>query len=149
MQVRDLMKAPVLTAAPGDTAADVARTMEERKVGAVIVCEGKQVAGIFTDRDFLHVAAKRLDPTTAAVRDHMTAGIQSVSPRDDIAVACRRMVEGRFRHLPVVEKGDLVGMISMRDLLTWAAREMFAADELPRIEESQQLIGLAVEGNER
>lgn len=149
MQVRDLMTPNVLTAGANDTVAEVAKHMAARKVGAVVLTDGgPEPIGIFTDRDFLKVAAQGLDPTKASVRDHMTTGVQSVAPRADIAEACRTMIECKFRHLPVVDKDNLIGIISMRDLLTWAAREMFAAEELAQIDRSQEILTLAVEGSE-
>lgn len=149
MQVRDLMTPNVLTAGASDTVAEVAQRMAARKVGAVVLTGGgPEPIGIFTDRDFLRVAAKGLDPAKTTVGDHMTTGVQSVAPRADIAEACRAMIDCQFRHLPVVDKDNLVGIISMRDLLTWAAKEMFAAEELAQIDRSQEILTLAVEGSE-
>lgn len=148
MQIRDLMTPNVVTASAGDSVAQIARAMEERRIGAVVLTDGGKIEGIFTDRDFMYVAAKGLDPNTAPVRDHMTTGVMLIEPRDDAAEACRKMVEGRFRHLPVSEKGNLVGMISMRDLLTWAAKEMFAAEELAQVERGQEILTTALEGAE-
>lgn len=147
MQARDVMAKPVLTASPGETVAAVAKLMEERRVGSVVLVEGDEIAGIFTDRDFLRVAARGLDPKKAKVAEHMTKGIRSIPPRTDVVEAGRLMSEHGFRHLPVVEKGELVGIISMRDLLTWSVRELHTAEELAQIEKGQEVLTLAVEGN--
>ena len=148
MQVRDLMTPNIVTANPNESVADIARAMAERHIGAVVLTEGEdKIIGIFTDRDFLRVAAKGLDPNATPARDHMTPGVESVTPRDDVSDAAHKMVEGKFRHLPVCEKGIPIGMISMRDLLTWAAKEMFSAEELGQIERGQEIISVALEGN--
>jgi CBS domain-containing protein len=148
MQVRDLMAKPVLTATPAATVAAIAKLMSERKVGSVVLCEAAgAIAGIFTDRDFLNVAAKGLDPKKTKVADHMTKGIESIAPRIDVVDAGRLMSERGFRHLPVVEKGELVGIISIRDLLAWSVRELQSAEELAQIEKGQELLAIAVEPN--
>lgn len=147
MQVRDLMTKGVLTATPGETLAAIAKLMNERKVGSVVLCEGAQIAGIFTDRDFLNVAAKGLDPKKTKIADHMTKGIESVPSRADVVDAARLMSERGFRHLPVVDKGELVGIISIRDLLSWSVRELQSAEELAQIEKGQELLAIAVEPN--
>lgn len=147
MQVRDLMAKEVLTAPPDASIEDVAKNMQDRSVGSVVIVDGGKIAGIFTERDFLRAAADGAQPRTTKVRDHMTTETRSVPSRTDVVEAGRIMSEHGFRHLPVVDKGDLVGMVSMRDLLAWSVREMHTAEELAQIEKGQEVLTLAVEGN--
>lgn len=147
MQARDLMATNVITASPDATLEELARLMKDKGVGSVVLLDGKKIAGIFTERDFLRTAAAGLQPRSTAVREHMSAEIQSISPRTDVVEAGRLLADRGFRHLPVVEKGELVGILSMRDLLNWSVREMHTADELAQVEKGQEVLSVVVEGS--
>jgi CBS domain-containing protein len=116
MKVRDVMTQVVLTAAVGTTIAEAASLMAQRRVGSALVTEGERLLGIFTERDIVKALSQDSSATNQAIEHWMTRGPQTSSPDATVEEALQRMVDGNFRHLPVVEGGRLVGMISMRDI---------------------------------
>ena len=113
---RDHMSRDLLTVGPGDPLGEVAQRMVDRDVGAVIVLEGEALAGILTERDILRAVARGLRDDTR-VADCMTAHPETIGPDDTTEHAAVLMLHGGFRHLPVTEKDELVGVISIRDLV--------------------------------
>ena len=108
----------LLTAPSSMTVADAARLMKQRNVGAMMVVDDGRLAGVFTERDGLfRVLAAGLDGATTPLSAVMTANPRTISPDRSFAHALGFMHEGRFRHLPVVEDGRPIGMISVRDAL--------------------------------
>jgi CBS domain-containing protein len=92
--------------------------MIERKVGAVLVTnEAGELVGILTERDFLTKVAGKAGYESLPVRQYMTSAPETVSSSDLLAVALAKMDAGGYRHLPVVEAGKPVGVISVRDIL--------------------------------
>jgi CBS domain-containing protein len=128
--VLDRKGATITAVAPTDTVLEAARRMNERRIGAVVVLDGEQLLGIFTERDVLmRVVAQERAPSETLVRDVMTAPVRTISPETDLQ-ACEKLVtEHRIRHLPVVQDGRLVGVISAGDLLR---NELEARDETIR-----------------
>lgn len=117
----------VLTISPNETLEQAAQAMMERRVGsAVVVSKGVNV-GIVTERDVLRAVARGTVPWSTKISEVMTAGPVSIPPHVDTAEATQLMLENGFRHLPVVENGSLVGIVSLRDLLVAAYRPMEAA----------------------
>jgi CBS domain-containing protein len=110
------MSRDLLTVAPGDAIAEVAQRMVERDVGAVIVLEGAALAGILTERDVLRAVAAGIQDDTV-VSDWMTRDPETMAPEDTTQHAAVLMIHGGFRHLPLVEGDDVVGMLSIRDLM--------------------------------
>lgn len=97
---------------------DVARTMSERNIGAIAVLDSGKLVGIFSERDVLtRIVAEGRNPDDTRVDSVMTRNIIVAAPADDINEALQKMHECNCRHLPVVHGGNLVGMISIRDLL--------------------------------
>jgi CBS domain-containing protein len=97
---------------------DVARYMTERRVGAVAVLEGTRLAGIVSERDIMgRVVARSLDPDRTPVSEVMTRDLVVAQTGDTHEDGLRKMKQAGCRHLPVVEEGELVGMVSQRDLL--------------------------------
>lgn len=116
--VADHMSRNVLTVAPDATVADAARSMGERGVGAVLVLEGARLLGIFTERDVLKVVAAGLEAAgTMPISSLMTRYPETIEPSDTTEHAAALMVHGGFRHLPVVDAGTVVGIVSIRDLM--------------------------------
>ena len=100
------------------TVRDVARTMSEHKIGAIAVLDAGKLAGIFSERDIVtRIVAEGRNPDETHVGSVMTKELIVASPSDDINEALQKMQECNCRHLPVVHRGNLVGMISIRDLL--------------------------------
>ena len=97
---------------------DAARLMRDQNVGAVLVTDGASLQGVFTERDALfRVLAAGREPGTTKVADVMTRGPQTIHPDKPFVEALRLMLEGGFRHVPVVEDGRVLGMVSVRDAL--------------------------------
>ena len=98
---------------------DAAIMMNEHKIGALVVCNG-ECEGMFTERDMLRrVVAERRDPAKTKVNDVMTRDIVVGTPDMDIEEARSIMKTRRIRHLPIVDDGRVVGMISIGDLNAW------------------------------
>jgi len=136
MQVRSGMSTSVVTVAPGATLHDAAESMAGRRVGAAVVLDPEQPGpGIITERDVLNSVAKGQDPTTELVKDHLSAQITFASPEWSLERAAEAMVRGGFRHLVVVDGGEMVGVLSMRDIVRCWVQDG-ATSELPR-EETQ------------
>lgn len=108
----------VVTVQPTDTASAAAKVMKDANVGAVIVAErGKKALGIFTERDLCRrVAAEGLDAAKTAVSEVMTKNVISVDASEPLDRVFEQLSDGRFRHLPITENGEVVGMVSLSDL---------------------------------
>lgn len=117
--IRSIIEQQDLVTAPGDTTViAAARLMKENHVGALMVVEQGKLAGVFTERDALfRVIAEGRDVQGTQVADVMTRNPQTIHPDKPFADALHVMYEGGFRHVPVVEDGRPVGMISARDAL--------------------------------
>jgi CBS domain-containing protein len=108
----------IVTAAADTTVGDAARLMRENHIGAVLVVANGKLAGIFTERDALfRVVAEGLDVKTTLLAEVMTRNPQTVRPDQPFSAALQMMYGGKFRHVPVVENGLPVGIISARDAL--------------------------------
>lgn len=102
---------------PRDTVRQAAHLMREKKIAAVLVMEGERLVGIVTERDMtVRVVAAGLDAETTPVGDMMTRDPDTLAPNDTASDAIRMMKSRNYRHLPVVEGGTVVGMVSVRDL---------------------------------
>ena len=109
---------PLFHVPPTASVRDVARTMSERNIGAIAVLDSGKLVGIFSERDVLtRIVAEGRNPDDTRVDSVMTKDIIVAAPADDINDALQKMHERNCRHLPVVQGGNLVGMISIRDLL--------------------------------
>ncbi len=118
MQVRDGMSEVVLTIGPGHTLRVASRLMAERKVGAAVVIDPDEPGpGILTERDVLESIAQGQDPDTERAADHLTGNIVLAAPSWSLEEAAVAMVKGGFRHLVVVDGGDIAGVVSMRDIV--------------------------------
>ncbi len=115
-RVIDLMAGDLLTVEADALLADAARSMHDRRVGAVLVLEGERLVGVFTERDILRAVADGLTGA-ATVGDWMTRGPETIEPDATAEHAAVLMIHGGFRHLPVVSEGKVVGILSIRDLM--------------------------------
>ena len=113
-----IMTADVFTTGPDAPVAEVAAAMVRGRVGSAVVTQGPVVVGIFTERDVLRAAASRADLTVSPVSRWMTADPQTADPEVDSDRATEVMLAMGFRHLPVMEGNTLVGIVSLRDLLS-------------------------------
>ena len=109
---------PLIHADRSDNVRKVAERMSEKNVGAVAVLDNGKLVGVFSERDVMaRVVARGLNPEKTSVEDVMTRSIVVAEPGEDIDSALKKMNSIGCRHLPVVDGGKLVGMISLRDLL--------------------------------
>ncbi|HLK42787.1 MAG TPA: CBS domain-containing protein [Thermoleophilia bacterium] len=113
--VGTLMSRKLLCAAAGDSLTDAAHRMAERRVGAILVTEDDNLVGILTERDIMRAVGS--GDITGTVDDWMTHDPLTVDPGASIGEAAMLMVHGGFRHVPIVDAGKLVGIVSIRDLL--------------------------------
>lgn len=112
----------VFSVAPTLSIADAVAEMNSHRVGAVLIIDNGKLVGIFTERDVLRrVVGAGLDPKRSLVADAMTAGVITVNPQTTIDQAMEIFTEKRLRHLPVLDKGELVGTISIGDVTRWMA----------------------------
>jgi len=121
MNVATILKAKgtdVETVSPSVTLGEAARLLAAKRIGAVLVMEGQRLAGILSERDIVkaigHSGVEALDRTA---REVMTSRIVTCELNDSVDELMDRMTEGRFRHLPVIEGGELVGIISIGDVV--------------------------------
>jgi len=147
MQVRDIMHTDVKVTSPEDTFEQVARALHEHEISSVVVMDGANLAGIVTERDLVNLVSEGGDPKATKIGERMTRDLDTVGPRTDIAEAADHMARLKIRHLPVLEEGELVGIISIRDLTNWAVQELTAGHELPDLERSHATLRSAVEIN--
>jgi CBS domain-containing protein len=133
MKVREGMSDVVLTVGPARTLRDAAAAMTERRVGAAVVVDPEAPGpGVITERDILRSVAAGEDPDSQLVAQHLTANLVFASPEWSLERAAAAMVRGNFRHLVVVEGGELVGMLSMRDIVRcWTAEGATSEVEAP------------------
>jgi CBS domain-containing protein len=110
------MSRSLLTISASATLGEAARAMSERGVGAVVVLEGDAIAAILTERDVLKAVAAGQDGGMP-VTEWMTRHPETIEPTDTTDLAASLMIHGGFRHLPVVEGGTVVGIVSIRDLM--------------------------------
>jgi CBS domain-containing protein len=129
IEVSHAMSNLVLTIGPEHTVRDAARSMADRKVGAAIVIDPDSPGfGIITERDILNSIAEGQDPDHELVRDHLTEEIIVAAPDWSLDRAAETMVEGGFRHLLVVDGGDLRGVLSMRDIVRcWTEQHVISS----------------------
>lgn len=107
----------VYTICPDATLADVAATLVENNCGSLVVCENDRMIGIITERDILRACARQKPLDQTSVRRAMTANVITAEPTDDVNTVMGLMTDHRIRHLPVLENGNLAGMISIGDLV--------------------------------
>jgi CBS domain-containing protein len=118
VEVRDGMSSVVLTVGPHHTLREAAQAMSERGIGAAIVVDPDQPGpGIFTERDLLDSLGRGQDPEAERVSDHLSADLTFAAPDWSLERAAEEMVRGSFRHLIVVDGGELAGIVSMRDIV--------------------------------
>ena len=118
MQVRQGMSEVVLTVGPGHSLREAAEAMCRRNVGAAVVIDPDAAGpGVITERDVLQAIGWGQDPDKERVADHLTSDLTFASPDWSLEQAAAAMVRGGFRHLVVVEGGELAGILSMRDIV--------------------------------
>jgi CBS domain-containing protein len=118
VQVRDGMSEVVLTVGPQHTLLEAAQAMAGRGVGAAVVLDPDQPGpGIVTERDVLQSLGAGQDPASERIADHLSTELTFAAPDWSLERAAEEMVRGGFRHLVVIDGGELAGIVSMRDIV--------------------------------
>src|SRR5579862_8507619 len=118
MHVREGMSESVLSIGPSHTLRDAAQAMCRRNVGAAVVLDPDAPGpSVITERDILLAVGRGEDPNQELVGDHLTSNLILAAPDWSLERAAATMVRGRFRHLVVYERGELAGILSMRDIM--------------------------------
>ena len=118
MRVSEGMSSVVLTVGPDHCLRDAARQMAKRGVGAAVVLDPEQPGpGIITERDILIALGEGQDPDTEKVCEHLSENLTFAAPDWSLERAAEEMVRGGFRHLVVIDGGETVGVLSMRDIV--------------------------------
>ena len=117
-ELRQVMSTDLVTL-PGSTAmAEAAQRMVRRGIGSVMVVDGAMLSGILTERDVLRAASRATDMASDPISRWMTPDPTTCRPDTTTEAAAELMLSGGFRHLPVVNEGDLIGIVSLRDVLS-------------------------------
>jgi len=133
--VHDILKVKgnaVWSVNPKNTVKDTLKLMAEKNIGAVLVLEGKKIAGIFSERDFAkHSAKHSLKLEEVPIKDMMTSQIISVAPSQSTEECMAVMTSKHIRHLPVIENDELIGLISIGDVVKRIIEDhKFSIDQL-------------------
>lgn len=114
--IREVMSAGIVTVEPDTTVAQAATVMAEKRIGSALVMDGDDLAGIFTERDIVRALSQDFDAPGHPIAHWMTRDPKTIGPDETTQAALDRMLHGGFRHLPVVEEGRVIGVVSLRDL---------------------------------
>lgn len=115
--VRDLMSKPVAMVGLGDSLAHVAEELAANAIGAVLVTTDTNCVGIITERDLVEHIANGANLQNLTAEEVLSSELVTAEPAESVARAARLMVEAGIRHLPVCEDGDVIGLVSVRDVL--------------------------------
>ncbi len=129
MPLADAMTVRVATVTPDERVQVAIARMLEENVGAVVVCEGQRLVGIFTERDVLRLAGDGTQFGELKVGDVMTAQVVTLTPDVDIVDAARLMREKKIRHVPVVVDGNVLGIVGIRDVMGALVERVWAAHD--------------------
>jgi CBS domain-containing protein len=128
--VRTLVKRPVVMVEPGSTLRQAAATLAEDYIGVAVVRGPRPIGGLesgaqglISERDIVRALAEGADPDDELVRDVMTLDLATAAPGDTVMSVAEHMLDNEIRHVPLVEGGVVVGLVSERDLLRTLARE--------------------------
>jgi CBS domain-containing protein len=124
MQLTDVMSTEIIAVSPETEIGDAAHRMVDAETGATVVMSGDDLVGVITERDLLRCFSDGVDPSTP-VEERMTRHVLTAGPSTEIPEAIALMVDGHFRHLPVVnDDGAVIGLVSMRDLMTYTSMRL-------------------------
>lgn len=116
MRVAEIMTSATVTDSTTGTLRSAAEQMWRQQLGSLVIVDGDTIAGIVTERDVLRAVARGADPDAAPITGVMTRDVITVSPDTHIRDAARLMAQHWIRHLPIVDGGRLVGILSQRDI---------------------------------
>jgi CBS domain-containing protein len=139
VKVSEIMTPAAVTDRPDDTLADAAGKMWNQQTGSLVVTDGDELLGIITERDILKAVATSTPLEGTRVSDVMTKDVVTVHPGMSLREAAGIMTDRWIRHLPVVERGKLVGILSQRDLAGVLAGALTEPETLERVIDASQL----------
>ncbi len=114
--VREVMNETLFTVQPSTTVGEAVALMAQHRVGSMLVMDGTRLDGIFTERDTVRALSNSYDAPSHAVSSWMTRDPMTVGPDEPVEDALKTMLDRGFRHLPVVKDGEVIGIVSIRDL---------------------------------
>ncbi len=114
--VREIMSTKLVSVEPSASVAEAATVMGERHVGSALVMDGEKLVGIFTERDIVRALSQDFDAPGHPVSQWMTKEPKTISADAPVDEALETMLSGGFRHIPVMEDPNVVGVVSMRDI---------------------------------
>jgi CBS domain-containing protein len=121
--VGEIMTSDVLAVDPSDTIGETAQKMVERGVSSAVVSDYGTLIGIVTERDLTRAVAGRVHTSEARVREWMTSDPITLGPDASADEAAKIMLDNGFRHVPIVDEGRAVGIVSIRDVARWSTEE--------------------------
>jgi CBS domain-containing protein len=133
-QLLDSKRPEVHSIGPDAPVIDAIRRMAERQIGALLVMDGARLEGIISERDYARkIVLEGRSSADTPVRDIMTAELVTVGCDDTVQACMQKMTDGRFRHLPVIDGGAIVGVVSIGDLVKAViADQQLELDQLQR-----------------
>ena len=140
MRVSEIMTNAAVIDAADDTLAEAARKMWKQQTGSLLVTEGDDLVGIITERDILKAVATGTPLDDARISEVMTKDVVTVGPGTSLREAAKIMADRWIRHLPVLDGGKLVGIISQRDLTGVLAGALNEPDALQQLLEASELV---------
>ena len=141
VSIRSVIQNKRFLSAPSSTTVfDAARLMKEHTMDALLVCDKQHLVGVLTERDIVfRVTAEARNPATTSLAQVMTPEPQTIAPDKPLGHALHMMYEGGFRHVPVVEHGKAIGMLSVRDALGPELKEFVS--EMDEREHIAEILG--------
>jgi CBS domain-containing protein len=140
MRVSEIMTGAAVTDQSDDTLADAARKMWNQQTGSLLVVDGEDLVGIVTERDVLKAVATRVPLDETRIAQVMTKDLITVGPGTSLREAARIMAEKWIRHLPVLDNGKLVGILSQRDLAGVLAGALNEPEALQQLVDASELV---------
>ena len=140
-RIADVMRLRVVSIQPDESVQVAIARMLEENVGSIAVCDGDRLAGIFTERDVLRLAGHGDALTDVSVGAVMTTALVTVSPDDEVLDAARLMGTRQIRHLPVVQDGNVLGIVGIRDVLAALVERLWREHDDAAHDTARALLG--------
>lgn len=140
MKISEIMTKATVTDSAGETLADAAARMWNSQTGSLLVMDGETLIGIVTERDLLRAVATGQDPKAVSIKEVMRTDVITVHPQVTLKEAARLMTTKWIRHLPIVESGTVVGIVSQRDLTGVLAEALHEPEALHKLVEASALV---------
>jgi CBS domain-containing protein len=140
MKISEIMTKAAVVDSGDDTLAEAATRMWNAQTGSLLVMDGQNLVGIVTERDLLRAVANGEDPAKTPLKDVMRTDVLTCGPQTTLKEAAKVMATRWIRHLPVVENGNVVGIVSQRDLTGVLAEALHEPEALHQLIEASSLI---------